>query len=189
MLKLKTPPTLLAVSLVDAKAQCRVEVADDDALIELYIRAATEVAEQRTGRSIMPQTWLLTLDAFPGGNIPLQRIPVASVASVIYTDTTGAEVTLGSSSYTLLNADDNDTAQLRPARGTSWPSACSEEGAVRVEYVAGYPTAANVPHAIRSWILLQVAAMYENREAEGSVQTFALGFADRLLDRAKVWSL
>lgn len=189
MLQLKTPPTALAVEVADAKAQCKVEVADDDMLIELYIRAATEVAEQRTGRSIMPQTWLATLDAFPSGAIQLPRIPVASVVSVKYIDTAGAEVTLGTGNYLLTAADDYSPAVLEPAYGTSWPATRSQTGAVRVEYTAGYAAAANVPHAIRSWILLQVAAMYENRELESSVQTYALGFADRLLDRAKVWSL
>lgn len=189
MLTLKTPATDLAVSLAEAKAHCKIEVADDDALIDLYIRAATEVAEQRTGRSLMPQTWLKTLDAFPCGAILLPRIPVASVVSVKYTDTTGVEVTLGTGNYLLTATDDYGPAQLEAAYGTAWPATRSQTGAVRVEYSAGYPAAANVPHAIRSWILLQVAAMYENREVEGGVQTFVLGFADRLLDRAKVWSL
>ncbi len=189
MLQLKTPPTALVVTVADAKAQCKVEVADDDTLIDLYIRAATEVAEQRTGRSIMPQTWLLTLDAFPSGAIQLPRIPVASVVSVKYTDTAGAEVTLNASNYLLTNADDFAAATLEPAYGTSWPATRSQSGAVRIEYTAGYATLASVPYAIRSWVLLQVGAMYENRELEGSVQTYALGFADRLLDRFKIWSI
>lgn len=190
MLKLKIPPTLLAVSLEDAKAHCRVEVADDDALIDLYIRAATEMAEQRVGRSIMPQTWLLTLDVFPAGAVLLRNIPVASIVSVTYIDTAGTETVLGTQRYRLSAADDYAPAQLLPARGDQWPVTYAEEGAVRIEYAAGYSTPAAVPHSVRSWILLRVAAMYENRESEnvGNLVT-EFKYVDSLLDRVKVWSL
>lgn len=189
MLTRKTPPTALAVSVAEAKTHCKVEVPDDDLLIEMYIRAATEVAEQRVGRSLMPQTWLKTLDSFPAAAILLPNIPVASVVSVKYTDPTGAEVTLNAAAYELHADDDFAAAELLPAHGTRWPETRSQKGAVRVEYASGYSTPAAVPNAIRSWILLQVGAMCENRELEGGVQTFALGFADSLLDRTKVWSL
>ena len=80
-LKLITTASALAVSLVEAKAHLRVDVADDDALITAYITAATEMAEQATGRAIMPQTWQLTLDAFPSA-LALTRTPVASISSL-----------------------------------------------------------------------------------------------------------
>jgi hypothetical protein len=73
--------------------------------------------------------------------------------------------------------------------GDTWPDTRAQINAVAVRYVAGYANAAAVPDSIKAWIKLQVSAMYENREAEGSVQTFKLGFADRLLDRYKVWSM
>lgn len=56
-------------------------------------KAATEAAEQMTGRAIMPQTWELTLDAFPDA-LELTRVPVASVTSLKYFDATGTEQTL-----------------------------------------------------------------------------------------------
>lgn len=187
MLQLKTPPTLLAVSLENARAQCRCDSTDDDSDIERFIREATEDAEQLIGRSIMPQTWRLVLDGFGCEAILLPRIPVASVASVKYIDTAGTEVPLDSSKYSLLNFDDFAPAVLEPAYGTSWPATRSQAGAVRIEYNAGYASPAEVPHGISGWILLQVAAKFENRQSTTEVQTYALGFADRLLDRWKVW--
>lgn len=53
-LKLITAPTEPAVPLEDAKAHLRVEGADDDALITSMIHAATEAAEQMTGRARLP---------------------------------------------------------------------------------------------------------------------------------------
>lgn len=187
-LKLITPATAMAVSLAEAKLHLRVDGSDDDTLITACIIAATESAEQATGRAIMPQTWELTLDAFPAA-FALTCVPVASVTSLKYYDEAGVQQTLGTASYTLDNADDFGPAKVVPAYGDSWPTTRDQINAVALRYLAGWPDAASVPDSIKAWIKLQVGAMYENRQAEGAVQTYALGFADRLLDRYKVWSL
>lgn len=187
-LKLITPATALAVSLADAKLHLRVDGSDEDGLITACILAATEAAEQATGRSILPQTWELTLDAFPAA-FELTRVPAASVASIQYVDADGMQQTLGSARYTLNNANDFGPAIVVPAYGDAWPSARSQVNAAALRYVAGWPDAASVPDSIKSWIKLQVGAMYDNRQAEGAVQTHPLGFADRLLDRYKMWSM
>lgn len=188
-LKLITAATALAVSLIEAKAHLRVDTSDDDTLITAMITAATEAAEQMTGRAIMPQTWDLTLDVFPF-DIELTRVPVASITSVIYTDTNGAEQTLSQSAYSLHNYDDFGSAYVSPIYDTEWPATRDQANAVKVRYVAGYANAAAVPEPIKAWIKLQVGAMYENREAEVVERGVAisLGFADRILDRFKVWA-
>lgn len=189
-LKLITAASALAVTLVEAKAHLRVEASDDDTLITALITAATEAAEQAmAGRAVMPQTWELTLDAFPEA-FELTRLPVASVTSITYAAAAdGAATVLGSGNYTLDVADDYDSAYVLPAYATSWPSVRDQANAVALRYVAGYANAAAVPESIKAWIKLQIGAMYENREAENTAQTHALGFADRLLDRYKLWGV
>lgn len=186
-LKLITAASVLPVSLSDAKAHLRVDVSDDDTLITAMIWAAAQSAEQITGRALTPQTWELTLDAFEDV-LELTRVPVASITSVKYVDTSGVLQTLDGALYTLSTADDFAFATVTPVYGSSWPSTRDQINAVVVRYSAGYADAASVPESIKSWIKLQVGAMYENREREGAVQTHALGFADRLLDRYKVWA-
>lgn len=185
-LKRTTAPTALAVTLAQAKAHLRVDSTDEDALITIMITAATEAAEQATSRAIMPQAWQLTLDAFPAA-FELTRPPVNAITSVQYTDTAGAVQTLASSLYTLDNASEHGFAYLVPAYGTEWPDTREQVNAVSVQYTCGYASAALVPAPVQSWILLQVGAMFENRQAEGKAQTYSLGFADRLLDRYRVW--
>ena len=185
-LKLLTAATGLAVTLAEAKAHLKVEVSDDDTLITAMIGAATDAAEQMTGRAVMLQTWRLTLDAFPCA-LALTRIPVASVTSLIYSDSAGASQLLAPGLYALDSADDFGPAYLVPAYGLAWPVARAEVNAVALTYVAGYANAAAVPEAIKSWIKLQVGAMYEHREAFADRQTYGLGFVDRLLDRYKTW--
>lgn len=187
-LKLITPATEPPISLTEAKAHLRVDIADDDTLITAYILAAAELAEQATGRALMPQTWELTLDAFPEA-FEITRVPAASITSLKYWDTAGDQQTLGTARYTLDNTDDFGHAYVVPVFGDTWPEAREQINAVALRYVAGYANAAAVPDSIKAWIKLQVGAMYENRQAEGAVQTHALGFADRLLDRYRVHSL
>lgn len=187
-LKIITPPTLLPVSLEEAKLHLRVVHAAEDSLINIYIATAAQACEQQTGRALMPQTWELTLDAFPEA-FELTRVPAASITSLKYWDEAGAQITLDNSVYALDSADDYGSAYVVPAHGQEWPTARVQVNAVALRYVAGYADAAAVPQSLKSWMLLQIGAMYENRQAEGTVQTYALGFADRLLDRYKLWSV
>jgi len=179
-------PTAQPVTLAEAKTHLKVDQADEDTLITMMIAAATQAAEHAIGRVLMAQTWKLTLDAFPEA-FELTKVPVNSVTSVQYTDTTGTLQTLASNLYTLDNADDTGYAYLLPAYSTEWPDSREQANAVAVTYSAGYANAAAVPELVRFWILLQVGAMYANRQLEGKTQTYPLGFADRLLDRYKVW--
>lgn len=187
-LKRTTAPTDTAVSTVEAKLHLRVDGSDEDTLISALVMAATEAAEQRTGRSLMPQRWTLTLDAFPCV-VELTRVPVTSVVSVKYDDINGVEQTLAVDQYVLHNADEYGVAKITPAYGLTWPSTRAAPGAVRIEFAAGYANAAAVPAAIKSWIQLMIGAMYTNREAEvvGNGGAISLGFADRLLDRYRVY--
>lgn len=191
-LKLITAPSTYPVTLAEAKLHCRVDIADDDTLITALITAATEMAEQKTGRAIMTQTLELTLDAFPDA-FELTRVPVQSVTSVKYYDTTGAQQTLSNTLYALDAADDFGFAHISPVYAGVWPDTRDQINAVAVRYVAGYADAASVPQSIKNWILLMVSTMYENRETEAYSSravstTVQMQFVDRLLDRYVVFS-
>ena len=191
-LKLITAPSTYPVTLAEAKLHCRVDIADDDTLITALITAATEMAEQKTGRAIMAQTLELTLDAFPYA-FELTRVPVQSVTSVKYYDTTGAQQTLSNTLYALDAADDFGFAHISPVYAGVWPNTRDQINAVAVRYVAGYADAASVPQSIKNWILLMVSTMYANRETEAYSSravstTVQMQFVDRLLDRYVVFS-
>lgn len=187
-LRLVTPASALAVSLAEAKAQLRLDTSDEDTLITSMITAATETAEQITGRAIMPQTWELSLDAFPAV-IELTRVPVSSVTSVTYVDTACATQTLVGTR--LRNVDDYASALIVPAYNLEWPETLDDVDVVKVRFTAGYANAAAVPEPIKSWIKLTVASMYENREAEvipgRLTSAVSMRFVDGLLDRYRVY--
>src|SRR5690606_86660 len=83
----------------------------------------------------------------------------------------------------------SEPARLVPAHGKSWPATRVQVNAVQIKYVAGWANAAAVPAAIKQWMLLQIGAMYENRQSETTAASSVvkLPFADRLLDRYRIW--
>ena len=190
-LRLVTPPTALAVTLAEAKAHLRVTDSTEDLLISAMILAASETAEQITGRAIMPQTWELTLDAFPSA-FELTRVPALSVVSLKYLNEAGVLTTLSPAAYSLNNVNDFGFAYVEPAYNTEWPTTRDTANAVTLRFTAGYADAAAVPESIKAWLKLQVSAMFENREAEAYSSravstTVKMSFVDGLLDRYRVW--
>jgi len=183
-------PTTTPVTLAEAKDHLRVDINAQDALITRMINTATEDAEHECGRALMPQTWLLQLDAFPAV-IELTRVPVVAITSIVYDDTTGTPQTLSNTLYRLNNADESGIATVKPAFGKTWPATQQQDNAVRVTFTAGYTDAASVPESIKQWILLMVGTLMKNPEAERIERGNLLKFstADRLLDRFKVYKL
>jgi uncharacterized phiE125 gp8 family phage protein len=202
-LNLITAAAAKPVLVADVAAQVRADLTAESTLIDLYISAVTAKAENYIKRALINQTWEYTLDYFPpvlcqnihpslrhGYNsfarmegIPLPMSPASAITSIKYIDVNGVLQTLDSAKYTLLTDDPN---QVIPAYGESWPEYRSQPGAVAIRYVAGYGAASsNVPEAIRAWILLNVASLYENREniAIGNGGVIELStMADSLID-------
>lgn len=163
-LKLITPPAAEPITLAEAKAHLRVVDSDDDAYIAALITAATGNAEAWLGRALVDQTWDYTLDEFPdddGGIIEIPKPPLISVATVAYSDTSGAETVIAPSDYSVDAI--TQPGRLKPV--ADWPDAAG----VRVRFRAGYldtnsPPNAAVPFDIRAGMMFIIANMYEHRE-------------------------
>lgn len=185
--KLIIPPSEEPVTVAEVKLQCRISSDDEDALLDIYIKAARERAEAITGLAFISQTWELALDAFPDGEILLPILPVSVINSVAYYDTDGAMQVMAAADYVL----DNYGTQRHwaiPAPTVEWPSTVDAANAVRVSFRAGYGVAADVPASIRSWILAAVGSMYAQRETIqiGNGDIKGVEFLDGLLDPFKV---
>ena len=172
------------VSTAEAKAHLRVTAATDDAYIATLITTARQAAENRLRRALITQTWTKTLDAFPDA-IELAYPPILTVTSVKYYDVDGIQQTLAATEYTV--DFDSEPGWIVPAADVTWPDTYDAVNVVEVIYVAGYGSAPDVPQAIKSWILLQVGNLYENREATvPGISMTELPFADALLDGYRV---
>jgi len=149
------------VSLEEARAQCRIDYEDEDALLSVYITAAREHAEMVTRRALMTSLWDHTLDGFPsGGAIRLPYPPLIDIESVHYIAPDGEAVEMDEELYRI------DTRQepglLMPAHGTSWPATRQMPGAVWIRYRAGYEA---VPQGLKVAMLMLVGHWFAHREA------------------------
>jgi uncharacterized phiE125 gp8 family phage protein len=209
--KVITPVSTEPVSLAEARLHLRIDddnTADDD-LISALIVAAREMAEHHTRCALAPQTLEMALDHFPGfpgwhlhhrrhlplppedSSFELAMPPVASVASIKYTDPQGTEQTLDPSKYAV--SPYGNGAKIYPTYGNVWPLTQHIPDAVRVRYDTGYGRDGGpvVPRAAKSAILLLVGHLYENRQ-EVVTDTRAVAVqmpigAAALLDTLKVW--
>jgi len=161
------------LDLDDAKTHLRVDVDDDDELIQGLIQAATEYVETFTHRALMgSQIWDYSLCGFVTdscGSIWLPKPPVTSITSVSYVDTTGTTQVWASSNYrTELPAGPwARKARITAAYGVTWPSVRSVTGAVTIRFVCGYGTALYVPASIKAAMKILIGHWYEHREAVG----------------------
>lgn len=187
-------PATEPIALADAKLHLRIESDEtaDDALVTALIAAARQQAEHETGCRLVTQTWKWTLDAFPSGEESIRLHaslwPVQSVSAIQYVDSTSVLRTMNSALYSLDAV--NAPGYVFLAAGAAWPSDVADSAnAVTLTVVSGYGAAADVPHAIRQWMLLQIGAMYRNREAfseQRNVAELPNRFVDRLLDPFRV---
>ena len=165
-LQLVAAPAVEPVSLAEAKTHCRVEISDDDSLINALITAARELCEAYTGRLFITQTWDFVRWTWPSGTIMrLPRPPLQSVTYIHYTDHDAVTSTFASSNYLVEVVGEPGRVVL--LEGKSWPTvALYPAAAIWTRFVAGYgDTGSDVPGPIRQAILLLVGHWYEHREA------------------------
>ena len=169
-LVLITGPAEEPVTVAEAKAHLRVDLPDEDTLIEGLIAAARQWVEQYCRRALVTQTWEWRADWWPGKPIYLAWPPLASVTSIKGTDESGNETTVSASNY-LVDAGSEPGRVTLKLTG-SWPATEVKPGGVAVRYVAGYGAASAVPRVFKQAILLIVGHLYENREdvVVGNVQ-------------------
>lgn len=196
-------PALPVLTLEEARMQLRVTPTfgtsppshPEDALIEDCVKAATEELEGVTGwlgRSLVQQTWRLSLPRFPSGPILLPLPPLQGVSSVTYLDKDGVRQTLTDTGASPAGEDyrvvtDAEIGYVALAPGKRWPTGTVAGDAVQVTFVAGYASPAEVPAPIRRWIAGRLGFYYENREQmiTGTIATMLPPF-DRSLDNFRV---
>ncbi len=170
-----------------------------DPLLNMLIASARMAAETYLHRYLITQTLDAYFDSFPqypnpaysqyGTKWEIRLPPLQSVTSITYVDTDGATQTLAADQY-LVDAK-SQPAKIAPAYGLSWPSTRQQSNAVVIRFVAGYGVASAVPQCIKSWILMRIAAMYENRSQLIVGQGFTAmsipnDYTDGLLDSERV---
>jgi len=156
------PPASEPITLAQAKQFLRLDEDETgfDAELGVHIAGARGRVESMTGSRMVLQTVDLAADGFPD----LERLPVGPVTEIVavdYRDRTGIEQTISLDALELFGAGLEQGVRL--VAGNRWPAATSAKGAVRVRVIVGYGEAgAGVPDAVRTAMLLQVRALFDD---------------------------
>lgn len=184
-LVLDTAPASAPVTTAEAKSHLRVDISDDDTLIDDLVAGAREYFEEVADKTLFTTTWKLILDGWPAKSyIELPRPPLQSVTSVVYVDSDGNSNTFSSSSYDV--ETERTPGRIQLGYGKSWPSATLRPASpITITYVAGWSNVANIPERYKQAIKLMVGHWYENREqimTTGAIpQTLPFGLMSILL--------
>jgi uncharacterized phiE125 gp8 family phage protein len=171
-------PTALPIDLDTVKAGLRIDGEEENDFLESAIAAAVDLAESRMHRAILPQTWQMTLDAFP--REILLPWPIARTVTVAYRAAAGSTwIDLDAAAVSL---SPGVPSIVRPAYGQVWPIPLCDPDSVRVTFqAASWPTAAAVPPGIKHWLITKVGELFEQREASGPVEITPYRFVDNLI--------
>ena len=157
-------PLVEPVTLAEAKLYSRVDLDDDDELIELFITASRKHVEQYCNIALITQTKVVYYDASDIClDVPAILLPVAPVQSITAfnsVDNSSIESVFDSDNYYLAGS------RVALASNSYWPIDVRTIDSYSIEAVVGYgDDAADVPAPLRQAILRLVAHSYQNREA------------------------
>jgi uncharacterized phiE125 gp8 family phage protein len=154
--------------LAEAKLHCKVDLSEDDALIQSYIAAARSLIEHDTERAWVEAGFIARYAITqPASPIPLEPYPVSAVSKVEKVPASGAPTDITGSHV------HEDTGLLYPPP-EGWP--LLPDDTVRVTYEAG-PPAAEVPPDILHATRLLVGQWYDHRSAITEAPATPLPFA------------
>jgi uncharacterized phiE125 gp8 family phage protein len=163
-LQLTSAPAAEPITADDEKLHARVDIDDDDDLIDLYIKTARLYVEHYIQSALIAQTWKLTYDSCDEPfskrliNIPMK--PITSITSIKTYDSVNAETIFSSDSYRL----SGDRVVLND--NYDWPTNYRLHDALEIIFVAGYGASGSyVPEDIKQAIRMLVAQYYQTREA------------------------
>jgi len=157
-------PTSEALSLKEVKDYLRIEHAEEDDQLVTMIMAATFEVEKYLNRSLLTQTWVLSLEKYPSGNITLFNGPVQSITTITSSLLDGSQDIFDNTQYFLANKQEKPIVSLE--YGAIWPpNVLRPTEGVKIVYVCGHgDTSDDIPSSIRQALLHIVASLYENRE-------------------------
>jgi len=170
------PPETEPVDVETAKKQARIEIDDEDELIEQFLIAARRWVEEYTGRSLMRQAWSLELSGF-ADRIWLPRAAPLADATVdwpfiiSYYDQANVLQELDAAVYSVLSNQEPASVELAAYR--VWPPTMTRTDAVQIVYPCGADAPEAVEPALRQAIVRIVAEWFENRE-QGDIPQAAI---------------
>ena len=174
-------PLVNAVTTALVEQQLYLSANESPLVVANAIEGAIMKVEQDTDRSLISQTWVMTLDRFPNSfwehsvrhydyaTIFIPKGKVQSVVSLTYIDADGDEQALvEDTDYTITTI--GDEARIEPIN--SWPATSSNvNDTVKFTWVSGYGDAdTDVPAWTKQAILLLMKEYFDGDDVHKSYQ-------------------
>jgi len=175
-----------SVLLTTVKSHLRITSSAEDTLLQLYIDGAVRTVEQLARRSLLDQSWTLTLDSFPATDyIDLYMGPLVSITSLTTYDDNNDPST-AFSDYALDTAGE----RLLLDDGATWPTDLRSRASVKLEYATGYgATVADLPGTLLRAVLMMAGDFYANRDVSCSMSAETAYGVSTLLGTERRWRL
>jgi uncharacterized phiE125 gp8 family phage protein len=172
------------VTVADARKHVFISYTSDDDIFARLITAARRYCETALRSALLTQTWLMSLDGFPGypgywsrevrrtwpamaaapnlvGTIDLPMPPLQSIVSVQYYGFDGTLQTVSPNAY---NVSLGQHPRIEPIYTSVWPIAMPRQDAVQITFTAGYGnTAAAIDESVKQAILMCVGHWWNHR--------------------------
>ncbi len=147
----------------------------EDAVLELYLRAAMAAIEARIGRALLARKFSLTITAWrEESSQGLPIAPVRSIEAVTIVSADGTETLIGPENWSVLR--DTQRPRLLGRFGRHLPR-IPRSGHAEIRFVAGFSESWDgVPADLRQAAFLLAAHYYDNRsETRGGESTIPFG--------------
>lgn len=184
---LVTAPTELPIEVDDLKTYLRIDLDEDDTLLEQIIKAATRRVEAYIDMKLITQKWEIYLDTWPykekniwwdgvrdaaisilsseGGVVYLPFGKVINVEKIETIDNSDNVYLFASSNYVVDNYNSRGRISLR--LGMVWPpTVLRTQNGIKITANFGFGSADSVPEDIKLAIMYLSAQMYEHRGDE-----------------------
>lgn len=160
-LKTITPPSTEPLTLIEAKQYLKAAEEDDITILSL-IKQAREYCEDYQSKKYIAQTLEAYLDQFPCGSIEFRDCsPVQSITSIKYISCDGEENTFDDTNYSL--DDVSFVNKIDLAYEKTWPSiTLKQTNGIKIQFVAGYGNAEDVPESIKWAMVLHMKVLYDD---------------------------
>lgn len=152
------------VSLDDVKTHLRVDHVKEDAYIQSLIQSATAYVENITRRKLLTQTWMSYHDDWPQGGFVMPHGRLKSITSIKYRDSSNVEYTWAATEYLVDIV--NEPGRVVLGYSKTYPNeTLLPLNPIYIQFICGFGDDDDVPHPIKTAIMLVAADMYANRES------------------------
>ena len=169
-------PTVLPVTVEEAKLYARIDGKSEDELITSFIESVTETVEEWLGRALLEQSIVMSIDWWPRLKIGLPRPPLISVTEVRTLDEDDVATVYAATNYFIDTSTEPGLLIIK--HGATPPqNTVRFQSGYEIELKGGYGTAASdVPAGIKTGIKAWVSNVYDTRQLTPQPPPSVMGF-------------